>query len=75
MRVLFRFGTPQMCFLSRILALSRFEEAIQWVIVGDSGTRMKNLLKPVDNCISCKEEISNRDPVLMIEDFWRVWPR
>jgi len=44
------------------------EEAIQWVIVGDSGTHMKSLLKPVDNCI-CKEEISNRDPILMIEDF------
>jgi hypothetical protein len=29
---------------------------------------MKSLLKPVDNCI-CKEEISNRDPILMIEDF------
>ena len=32
-RFLFRLGTPQMRFLSRILALSRFEEAIQWGIV------------------------------------------
>ena len=33
---------------------------------------MKNLLKPVDNCILCKEEIYSENPVLMIENFWMV---
>lgn len=32
MRFLFRLGTPHTCFFSRIFWLSRFEEAIQWVI-------------------------------------------